>query len=368
MKVAVITRHAITNYGSLLQAFATQKAIESLGHECQIIDYIRKDESPSEIEKTLLATKSEWNCSALKRALYLAIRQPDSMIGSMHFETERKKLLNLTTRYSSLEELNDNLPDADVYVTGSNQVWGPVMAGEYDWAYLLSFVPDGLRKVSYAASFGKRVPEGKAASDFKFYLSRYNEISVREDSAINQLAEWEFESSQVIDPTLLLDANEWREFAGSREAKTEYVLVYQIHNDPSVGRYAKRVAEHLGLPLIRVSVNLHQLFREGKLEYLPSLKRFLSLIDNANVLITDSFHGTAFAINLNTPFIEVLPNSGTASRNASILRLMGLENRILKNEADLDLVDMQIDFAYVNKRLFSERQSSLTKLNDLITG
>ena len=80
MKVSVITRHAITNYGSLLQAMATQRVIEELGHNCEIIDYIREDESYSQHEKTLLKRKKEWNRNPIKKGLYLAIRQPESIV------------------------------------------------------------------------------------------------------------------------------------------------------------------------------------------------------------------------------------------------------------------------------------------------
>ena len=91
MKVAVITRHAITNYGSLLQAFATQQVIESLGHECEIIDYVREDESYTQHEKTLLARKPEWNRNPIKRAIYLALRQPESIASGKKFEAEQSR-------------------------------------------------------------------------------------------------------------------------------------------------------------------------------------------------------------------------------------------------------------------------------------
>ena len=99
MKVAVITRHAITNYGSLLQAYSTQKVIESLGHSCEIIDYIRADESYREHEKTLLKRKPNWYSNPLKRMLYLALREPESIAAGKKFEKERKEILNLTRLY-----------------------------------------------------------------------------------------------------------------------------------------------------------------------------------------------------------------------------------------------------------------------------
>ena len=139
MKVSVITRHAIANYGSLLQAFATQKVLENLGYESEIIDYIRDDESYKQHEKTLLKRKEEWNSNPIKKALYLLMRQPESIAAGKRFEKERKELLNLSERYTDSKTLKDNPPAADIYMTGSDQVWGPVANGTYDDSYCLSF-------------------------------------------------------------------------------------------------------------------------------------------------------------------------------------------------------------------------------------
>lgn len=367
MKVSVITRHAITNYGSLLQALATQKAIELLGHECEIVDYIRTDESPLHLEATLLKGKPSWNGPLLKRAAYIALRQPESLAGAFKFACERRRLLKLSRRYSSVGGLSPEPPIADVYMTGSDQVWGPTSSGEYDPSYLLSFAPDDARKVSYAASFGKRVPTGETESMFQSLLARYDAISVREDSAVQQLNAWGFQAGQVLDPTLLLSGDNWRDFARGKDVHSPYVLVYQIHSDPRVGRYAEAAAKELGLPLVRVSAYLHQVTREGKLKYLPGIWEFIRLIDGARLLVTDSFHGTAFAINLNTSFVEVLPGNGTASRNVSILRLTGLENRVLK-DGDLSLAEKIVDFEPVNKVLACERKRSLRVMRSLVEG
>lgn len=252
-------------------------------------------------------------------------------------------------------------------MTGSDQVWGPTSSGEYDPSYLLSFAPNDVRKVSYAASLGKRAPAGETESMFQSLLARYDAISVREDSAVHQLKTWGFEADQVLDPTLLLSGDNWRDFARGKKVRPPYVLVYQIHSNPRVGHYAEAAAKELGLPLVRVSAYLHQVVREGKLEYLPGIREFIRLVDGAQLLVTDSFHGTAFAINLNTSFVEVLPEDGTACRNVSILRLTGLESRVLKDD-DLSFAEKAVDFEPVNKVLSLERKRSLNLMRFLIEG
>lgn len=373
MKVSLITRHAAINYGSLLQAIATQRSIKSLGHECAVVDYVRADEDIWSIEKTLLESKPEWNSRVLKRLLYLVMRQPPSVIAGKHFEEERKCFLSLTRRYSSYDDLVADPPAADVYMTGSDQVWGPVAGGVYDPAYMLGFVPEGARRVAYSASFGKNVLDAGSEPIMRQRLASYDAITVREDIAVDRLSEWGIPSVQALDPTLLLSADEWRAFAEESGASSgiggaPYALIYQIHNDPLLSSYAQRAATHLGLPLVRVSANLHQIIRSGKLRYLPSAKDFVGLIANASCLITDSFHGTAFAINLNVPFVEVLPNTGTTGRAVSLLRLTGLQGRVLSNPDDVFLADIPVDFSNANLVLAEQRNRSLNVMKGLIEG
>lgn len=365
MKVAVITRHAIINYGSLLQALATQKVIEDLGYDCDIIDYVRADESYKEHEKTLLKRKPNWYNNPIKRGIYLALRQPESVLAGRKFEKEQKEYLHLTKRYSDAKELSTEKPNADIYVTGSDQVWGPVEDGSYDSSYCLSFTDDKDKRIAYAASFGRTEMTDDLTNYYKKWLSRYDNLAVREDSAVQMLSDMGISAKQVLDPTLLIDAKEWSRYLKPIKHK-EYVLAYQLHNDKKLGDYAKKVADAKGLPLIRISASFHQITREGKFVWCPSMGEFLSYIKNANCMITDSFHGTAFAINFNTPFVEVLPNNNTGTRNMSILRMTGLSNRILNDSEDILLANEKIDFTYANDVIKKKREESISIIKEMI--
>lgn len=367
MKIAVITRHAVSNYGSLLQAIATQYAVEQLGHACEIIDYVRDDETYRNVEKTLLKGKPKWNSSFLKRWMYLLLRQPESIIAGRIFERERKKYLHNSKRYSSYDQLAQDKPEADVYMTGSDQVWGRVSDGTFDEAYLLAFTDDTDRRVSYAASFGHTNMTDQLADYYKRWLTRYTVVTVRENSAIDLLKGLGIPAEQVLDPTLLIEGNRWRQFAGEKPSM-RYVLVYQIHNNPQVDAYAKKVAQAKGIPLVRVSTSLHRLGWEGKAVWLPKLKDFVGYIAGTECLVTDSFHGTVFAINLNVPFVEVLTENGTQSRNVSILEMTGLTDRILRDPADIRLPDAPIDYQYVNQILAQKRQESFEILEKMLQG
>lgn len=369
MKIAVITRHAISNYGSLLQAIATQKIIEELGHRCEIIDYVRTDEEPENWEKNALSCKTEWNNNPIKKAAYLIMRKPESVKAGKKFFKMQQQYLHLTRRYSSLEELKNNPPKADIYMTGSDQVWGPVCNGSYDDAYFLSFAPNGKRKIAFAASMGKMKLNETAKKMFSEYLPSYSKIAVRENAAAEYLREQGLSCKTVLDPTLMIDGNAWRELAktSKKKLKKKYILIYQIHNGKGLNAYSKEMSKRLGLPLIRVSPSFHQIIRSGKFIYLPNVADFLNLIDNASFIITDSFHGTAFAINFNTPFAEVLPDNGTSSRNVSILNLTGLNDRIVTNSEALKALSLSMDFINANKLLNQNRERSRNILNDMLS-
>lgn len=363
MDLKIITRHAPSNYGSLLQSIATIKILKGMGHQAQIIDYLRPDERGLQAVLTSLASKRSWNNNLLKKWFYVSVRYPEEKCAEVRFNQMRHRYLMLSHRCSSVSDLQKL--DADVFITGSDQVWGPMLNGHYDENYFLSFVVDK-PKITYAASFGKTEFTPAIIENYKQMLSRYDAITVREDSAVKMLNDWETDcTGQVLDPTLMLTLDEWNQYTG-KEIKKKYVLVYQIHNDRKLGLYAKHFAKSIGLPLIRISPYLHQISREGKLVWLPELGEFLSYIKHCSYFITDSFHGTAFALIFNKQFFEILPNNNTGSRNLSILRLTGLENRIVSNYNDFDIIKKRIDYNKVNAILAEERLKSIKILKDIL--
>lgn len=361
MKVNVITRHAVSNYGSILQSIATQQLVEDLGCDCEIIDYIRTDENYYNYEKTLLDRKENWKKNYLKKVIYLFFRVPESIIAGKYFEKLRNKNLKLTKRYASIEEMISDCPKADIYMTGSDQVWGRTGNGDYDSAYLLSFVEG--TKISYAASFGNIVKEPHINNFFSEYLSMYSKILVREDAAVDYLKELGFNSYQVLDPTMLYGIEYWNKYLDPINEK-DYILVYQLHNDRKLGDIAQKIAKKKHKKLIRISASFHQISREGRFIYLPTLGKFLNYIKNADLLVTDSFHGTAFSLIFQTQFIEILPNSNTEERNKSILRSFGLSERIVSTYEDYEKIVKPIDFSLVNEKLAKQRKKSISLIGD----
>lgn len=370
MNVKVITRHSPSNYGSVLQSIATIAVMDKLGVDCEIIDYQRPDERGLAGVLTQLKAKQGFD-NPLKRLAYIAIRYPVEKYAQVRFDRMRKKYLKMTSRCSSHDDLKSL--SADAFMTGSDQVWGPMMNGSYDSAYFLQFVGANAHKLAYAASFGKTKFDAATVADYKRMLAGYDKIAVRENSAVSLLRDWGLNNciGQVLDPTLLLSKEEWtklliKETDRKKYAGKKYILIYQIHNDPKLSDYAKRIAKQTGLKLLRVNPFFHHVTRGGKFICCPDLSKFLALIDNATCIITDSFHGTCFAINFGKQFIEILPNNATGTRNQSILDLTGLSNRILQDANDYSLINKSIEYDRVQKVLETERDKSKSLMKGMM--
>ncbi len=364
MKISIITRHAISNYGSFFQTYATQKTFEKLGCEAEIIDYVRTDEHHRNVAKVQLK-KSNWNNNFLSRIFYYCIKAPEYYIMGQKFLKFRKQEFKLSkNQISSYEQLKKEKLDADIFCTGSDQVWGPIGGDKFDQAYFLTFV-ENKKCIAYAASFGKTSFEEDTLNCVDNYLKKYDDIAVREKSALEIISGLGFNNvSQVLDPTLLLDKSEWSKMI-DKDISGKYILVYQIHSNPNMDKYAVQFAKKVNLPLIRISPLLHQFNRGGKFKYLPELGQWLSYVKNATYMITDSFHGTAFAINFGTQFINISPGL-TATRNMSILELTGLEDRMLKSYDNFNMFDKKIDYKVVHQKIEVERQKSINWLKKAI--
>lgn len=368
MKIDVITRHSVPNYGSLLQSYATQKAIEKIGHESKIIDYTRYEERYENLANTLVKGK-KWDRNILLRTLYKIIQKPNYSKMYKKFKNYRKNFLKVTEKeYGSLEELESDTPVADVYCSGSDQIWGKIGTANYDASYFLEFAKN-MKCISYASSFGKTVLDEKLSQDLDTFLAKYSRILVREKSAKEILLKRNFKNvEQVLDPTFLLTKREWLDLAekSKKKIKKKYVLIYQLHDNKEFDKYAKKFAKKKKLKLLRISPSLYHITRSGKLIYLPNQYDFLKYFANAEYVLTDSFHATVFSIIFNRKFIDILPSNKTGTRIESILELLGIENRILNNYNDFNLIDNSINYDKVDVKLKKEREKSYNLLKEAI--
>lgn len=362
MKIAVITMHAVKNYGSVLQTYATQKILQSLGHEVEIINYIRE----KNLNSKLLATWTQ-NDRGLKKIFKLVILMPTVKKWKSVFGSYLDNNIALSKNsYTSEKQLLENPIVADMFCTGSDQVWNSGWNNGIEKAFYLSFVPDTTPKFSFASSIGKTELSDDEIKKVYPLLKRYNYISVREKSALKLIKGMGLNNADFcLDPTLLLTKDDWLEHAIKTSIKKKYVLIYQLNHDEKFDKYAVEFAKRKKLELYRVCTRYDQIRLSGKPIVLPEVQKLISLINNAEYVLTNSFHATAFCINLNKQFVSIYPNE-YSSRISDILKLLSLENRHLSNYEEYDIADKAIDFSPVNKVLSDYRKSSIDLLKKMI--
>lgn len=364
MKIGVLSRHSVANYGSLLQAYSLQETLKNRGFEVVNINYTPLKEVGGNLAKTLVDV-SRWKNNPVTRILFLLYQYPSFSYTFNQFKKFRKYYLSETKEYTSSEQLKMELPEVDLFCTGSDQVWNVLYDNKMDATYFFDFLPDDKRRISYAASFGGNKFEGEEVEQYADYLKKYKYISVREDSGLNILGKFGIDGFQVLDPTLLLLKEEWESILPKKKKGKDYILIYQLRPNKNFDEYALKLSKLTGMPIIRISTMLFQKLKCGSFIYLPKPEEFLWYIKNASCLLTDSFHGTCFALNFNTPFIEILPGRFNA-RNESLLRTMGVEDRILKDYNDFSLYNKKINWEKINEIHRKKKSESLNILEKMI--
>ena len=362
-KITVITLQNVRNYGSVLQALATQHVMEQLGLECNFINYY-KNKGFSNLHRAFNWSKG----NILKRLINVCILYPSFIIDSKLFERFTNKYLHLLPgRYTCEKELEKLPIESDIYCTGSDQTWNSGWNNGILPELFLKFVPDTIKKISYAASIGKSSLDEWEIEETQQLLSRYHAISVREWSAVEICGGLGINATHVLDPTLQVTKDFWMKIASPRLFNEKYVLVYQLNSNPQFDNYAKEFAKRRGCKLIRLCIRHYQALRSGIPLMIPKPEDFISAISYADTVITDSFHATAFSCNLNTPMICIYPND-YSSRLASLLTLTGLEYRHLTDYNDFSFVEKNdVDFTHVNEVLNREREVGYDFLRRAIT-
>ena len=339
-KAAVITLHYIRNYGSVLQTFATQYMFEKLGYSVEIIDYIRpnmrndgRKKAGGNILRNVVYTVENWFINRVCTAFL-------------------QKYVHLTRNYEDYQALAAEPPGADVYITGSDQTWNSEYNGGVLPAYYLDFAPGGCKRIGYSVSIGMNNFPDEEKAQIKSYIEKYDAVSVRDKRAKYLLKDLGYQNvEQVIDPTLALSREDWCPLFSKKMIRGKYILIYKLNRNPLLEEYAKKLAKETGCKIVRVTYWLSNLFHGGKGIFCPNVGAFLSLIDNAEYVLTDSFHCTAFSLNFHKNIYVFYPGK-YSSRLQSVLELTGTEHRVIRDTAERP---DEIDFSHVDDVLLRER-------------
>lgn len=361
MKICLVTLHATTNYGAILQCYATQKILENFG-EVKILDY--RNKFVNKHMQLVRFGKQPRDVLRIGKDLCRLYSRSRTINKFQEFINSRFNLHGFND-----SKLSDLVDEFDVFIVGSDQVWNPKVLGEkneFDDFYLLNFVKDK-RKVSYASSMGSY--EVSNGDKLISALSSFNYLSLREADSANSISKiLDREVSHVLDPSLLYDKKDWISMLNLSNSNinnnNKYIFLYAITKDKIFIETVNSFSEKLGIDVIIVdqdpfnNLNVTRHYKSAD----PVL--FLSLLLNAELIITNSFHGTAFSINFEKSFYTTISPS-SPNRLESLLSSVGLLDRLIVNKNQLKNVchDEQLDFTDASQKLTKLRSFSLEYLN-----
>ena len=367
MKAGLITFHFAHHYGAQLQAYATMRAVEKLGAECEIIDYRLPHTT-----RTNQLFKQDKGLKAKVSNAHTALHYGAFKARHDRFEAFVAEEMHLSpVCYTTLEELKAAPPEYDVYLSGSDQIWNPLIFENKRFApaFFLTFTEG--RKAAYAPSFGlPALPEGMG-EELKGYLEGFSALSTREKrgrAIIEQVSDAPV--YDVLDPTLLLTGEEWGGLAEPSQ-QGGYILCYLIGDPSAMAPTIQRLREETGLPVVQLAGARRAVVKGAKIVFDAGPKEFLGLFRDAAYVCTDSFHGTVFSVQFQKDFFTtVSPKERrdlSAARGYNLLKTLGLTERVVGLSGCAALTD-KIDYPAVTERLENAREESLAYLKAAVFG
>lgn len=362
-KIALITHHRSYNYGAVLQTMASVEYFRDLGFEVVVVDYYPKYLVGFGSYKNTFNDPSIINKSFFKRVLMTAIKTPNFKRIKRKFDKYVDCLLPLTRPCYTMKQLQNELPEVDVYCTGSDQVWNNYYTKEFDDVYFLSFVCNRVPCISFASSFGKdkfTMPEMRY---LKERLNKYRYISVREDVGVRICESIGQAAELVLDPTLMVNRDFWNGFVSERKVKENYILVYQLHGDSDISSIVRKMKHQT--KIIKITTTRYQSMLGVKNVLLPSLEDFVSLFRGAELVLTDSFHGTVLSILFEKKIGIVMPKR-FENRISSFLSLIEAKDFIINNYAEWINIDFKSRYLEINKTLNHLREEKINQFNNAL--
>lgn len=376
MKIGIITTFRQANFGSVLQAFSLQFVLEKMGYDAKLIDY----KYPNFFHyKNGYPRKSFWVTKKYKLRLFLGkigLKPKNKMLLMNDFISQN---IICTKTYSSKRQLQSNPPLFDVYISGSDQIWNPnTMFG--DMSYFLDFAPEAAKKIAYSSSFScDKIPK-KYQQEYQYFLKQYQSIFVREKNG-KQIAEaltGRTDIEVVLDPTLLIDKNEWSKYADKSSLKNipqEYILFYMLaytyNPQNKMAEILNKLQNQYKIPILSLSekpADFNGEFIQIEQTQSVGIYEFLDLFRNARIVVTSSFHGTAYALNFGKPLLALSDGEKKSDdRISTIMEKMEVNKQLINTNT---IIDDSIDPFYDVEReqvvLENERKRCLCLLKESI--
>lgn len=381
--LAIVTY--VNNFGSFLQSYATKEAIENLGYATEVINIEGVQKQISAARRKYFISRC---CNASELKSYAV-----TLKGVIKKKTDRKYAMQIaerTCKFQNFKQENFTFSpskttweDIGKYcekeyssvLVGSDQLWRPAnIEGGY---YTLEYVPEKINKIAYATSFGVESLPRKQALKAKRFIPRIQTLSVREQKGKKLVKKLTgLDAKVVCDPTMLLTREQWDSHVGERLIAHDYILCYFLGSNQDYPRFAKKMKEVTGLPLVGL---VHCAGYNDKVEvYYDEMPfdvgpfEFINLIKNANYVLTDSFHCCVFSILFEKTFYAFRrfkdgDEMSTNDRLTTLFDWTGLKNRILDGNENIDeSLLKQLDYSGVKERLDKNRMISMSFLSDAL--
>jgi len=342
----------VYNYGASLQELALVEFLKINGHEAESIAY--KPSYLADVHKLFSCLNPRWSKNFLTKSAYISLKLPQRLRllkRQRKFNIFENQYIPVTKKsYIDNEKLKKIKNDADVFVCGSDQIWNPLFPNGKDPAFYLDFVQNSEAvKISYAASFATDDIPKENISFVKKHVSNLDFVSVREMSGQRILNDLGFDKvEQVLDPVFLLSKQKWNSYVGDELETKKYILVYDFDNNQYIKSIAKKLAKRHGLLIIGVNANLKYV---DKNYYLQGPAEFLSLVKNAELILTTSFHALAFGLIFKRRLGVFNRNIGINTRMRDMLDLVGLSDHLLESSKNPNLSDFDVDYEIIDKEI-----------------
>ena len=362
MKIGIITLNSRANYGGILQAYAMTMVLSRLGHDAKVI-YLPMRWSMFKLKFPL---------TLIKRLVKKALGKKNRIFSEYYNNKTFKIVSQHTQRFidnhvphvvvNHYEDLRE--PDWDAFVVGSDQVWRPEYMGYHniEHAFLKFAEHWPIRRVAYAASFGRDQWAYTKEQDERCgrLVKLFDAVSVRETSAVDLCMEhWGINAEHVLDPTMLLRKEDYETLVvnSSIDESPENLLCYILDETEEKTKFINFASEKYNLVPFRVNSRYENTFAPVNERIQPPVEQWLRGFMDAKFVITDSFHATVFSILFKKDFIVIGNEKRGMSRFSSILSLLGLENRLIKDVSIMSNLH-PIDWNEVDKKLDNMRKKS----------
>lgn len=345
-RVGIVTFYLNHNYGTTLQCYALRKAVQKISdYDVIVIPH-------TFVNKIVNGFGEE----------YLRIQYDERI---KKFDSFLKEEIGCNLEH--IEHLTDkNVPKCDYYIAGSDVIWNTA-ATNSDENFFLDFTAKmDVVNIAYAPSLGTNDVSILNEKLFSKHIDRFDFLSVREKESIDFIKKYTSKDViSVLDPTLLLDREDYLKLIEGEESKTDrkFILLYLVYdnseNIPKILDYANRISLEKGYQIVHFIYNIpNYIFEDrGKSFAFSGPKEFLWYINNAEIVLTNSFHGIAFSIIFQKPFY-VITRENARGKIYNILNELGLSERLFGNEIDIDTMLFSLDYENVNTKLNCLKSSS----------